>query len=68
MNIPQQPYDATTIATLRQALDEVMSDHRFRGNRFVTALEMAECILKQAAMGERDIARLKQRAFEKLAA
>ena len=61
-------YDATTVATLRRALDDLVEDHRFRGHKFVTALEIAECILKQAAMGERDLARLKHRALEKLTA
>jgi hypothetical protein len=67
MNTPAQ-YDAETIATLRQALDEIVSDRRFAETRFASALEVAEFILQQAAIGERDLDRLKRLAFEKLAA
>jgi hypothetical protein len=58
-------YDASTIATLRQVLDEVVSDHRFARNHYGSALEVAEHLLKQASAGERDLGRLKESAFQK---
>jgi hypothetical protein len=51
-------YDAPTIAVLRRALDEIVRDQRFLSRKSATALEMAEHLLKQAAAGERDLARL----------
>jgi hypothetical protein len=59
-------YDAPTIAVLRRALDEVVLDQRFLSRKSASALEIAEHILKQAAAGERDLARLKDSAFRKL--
>jgi hypothetical protein len=59
-------YDPATIATLRRALDEVVSDSRFRRRKSASALEMAEHLLAQAAAGERDLERLKSSAFKKL--
>jgi hypothetical protein len=59
-------YDLSTIATLRRALDEVLLDARFRHRQSVSALEIAEHLLAQAAAGERDIEKLKAAAFEKL--
>jgi hypothetical protein len=59
-------YDAPTIAVLRRALDEIVRDQRFLSRKSATALEMAEHLLKQAAAGERDLARLKDSAFSKL--
>jgi len=67
MSVSKSPYDASTIATLRQAMNEVISDRRFAERKFVTALEVAEHILSQASAGERDLSRLKQGVFEKLA-
>ena len=67
MSVPKSPYDASTIATLRQAMNEVISDRRFAERKFVTALEVAEHIFSQASAGERDLSRLKQGVFEKLA-
>jgi hypothetical protein len=64
----KQKYDATTIAILRQALDEIVADRRFFARKSVTTLEVAEHILQQAASGERDLNRLKSSAFEKLGA
>ena len=64
----KQKYDATTIAILRQALDEIVADRRFLARKSVTTLEVAEHILQQAASGERDLNRLKSSAFEKLGA
>jgi hypothetical protein len=58
-------YDASTIATLRRALDEVVSGHRFSECRSGSTLEVAEHLLKQASTGERDLNRLKESAFQK---
>jgi hypothetical protein len=62
----KQKYDASTVAVMRQALHEVVSDDRFSMRKSVTRLEVAEQILEQAASGERDLDRLKSSAFEKL--
>jgi hypothetical protein len=59
-------YDASTVAVMRQALNEVVTDRRFLVRKSVTPLEVAEHILQQAAAGERDLNRLKNSAFEKL--
>jgi hypothetical protein len=64
--IPGMSYDLSTIVTLRRALDEVLLDGRFHRRKSVSALEVAEHLLAQAAAGERDIERLKSSAFEKL--
>jgi hypothetical protein len=63
----KHPYDVSTIATLRQALDEIVSDRRFAEHKFATALQVAEYLLSEAAAGERDLARLKEHAFDRLA-
>jgi hypothetical protein len=60
-------YDATTLAVLRSALDEVLSDRFFLQSRSISALEIAEHILAQAARGERDVERLKASAFQMIA-
>ena len=60
-------HDPATIATLRRALDEVLLDERFLRCRAVSALEIAEHLLAKAAIGERDLERLKYSAFQKLA-
>jgi hypothetical protein len=62
----KQKYDASTVAVMRQALNEVVTDHRFLMRKTVTPLEVAEHILGQAASGERDLDGLKSSAFEKL--
>jgi hypothetical protein len=62
----KQKYDASTVAAMRQALNEVVTDRRFLVRKSVTPLEVAEHILQQAASGERDLNRLKSSAFEKL--
>ncbi|SHJ49985.1 hypothetical protein SAMN05444159_0772 [Bradyrhizobium lablabi] len=62
----KQKYDSSTIAVMRQALNEVVTDRRFLARKSVTPLEVAEHILQQAASGERDLNRLKNSAFEKL--
>jgi hypothetical protein len=62
------PGDASTVALMRQALNEIVTDCRFLARRSVTTLEVAEHILEQAAAGERDLNRLKRSAFEKLSA
>jgi hypothetical protein len=64
----KQRYDASTVAVMRQALNEVITDRRFLVRKSVTPLEVAEHILQQAASGERDLRRLKSSAFEKLSA
>ena len=64
----KQKFDATTVAVMRQALNEVVTDHRFLVRTSVTALEVAEHILQQAASGVRDLNGLKSSAFEKLVA
>jgi hypothetical protein len=61
-------FDASTVAIMRQALNEVVSDHRFSMRDSVTQLAVAEHILEQAASGVRDLDRLKNSAFEKLSA
>jgi hypothetical protein len=62
----KQKYDVSTVAVMRQALSEVITDRRFLVRKSVTTLEVAEHILQQAASGERDLNRLKSAAFEKL--
>ena len=62
----KQKYDALTVAIMRQALNEIVTDGRFLNRKSVTPLEVAEHILQQAASGERDLNRLKSSAFEKL--
>ena len=62
----KQRYDASTVAVMRQALNEVVTNRRFLVRKSVTPLEVAEHILQQAASGERDFNRLKSSAFEKL--
>jgi hypothetical protein len=62
----KQKYDASTVAVMRQALNEIVTDGRFLNRKSVTPLEVAEHILQQAASGERDLNRLKSSAFEKL--
>jgi hypothetical protein len=68
MNDLKQKFDASTVAVLRQALNEVVADRRFLVRKTMTPLEVAEHILEQAASGERDLNRLKSSAFEKLGA
>jgi hypothetical protein len=68
MNELKQKYDASTVALMRRALNEIVTDRRFLARRSVTTLEVAEHILEQAAAGERDLNRLKSSAFEKLSA
>lgn len=58
-------YDTSTLAILRQALDDVLADKRFLASS-TSAIEMAEHILALAATGERDIERLKLSAVQKL--
>jgi hypothetical protein len=64
----KQKYDASTVAVMRQALNEVVTDRRFLVRKSGTTLEVAEHILQQAASGERDLNRLKSAAFAKLSA
>jgi hypothetical protein len=62
----KQKYDLSTVAIMRQALKEIVTDHRFLVRTTVTPLDVAEHILRQAASGERDLNRLKSSVFEKL--
>jgi hypothetical protein len=66
MNNLKQKFDASTVAMMRQAMNEVVTDRRFLIRQSVTPLEVAEHILEQAASGERDLDRLKISVFEKL--
>jgi hypothetical protein len=68
MNDLKQKFDTSTVAVMRQALNEVVNDHRFLMRKAVTPLDVAEHILQQAALGVRDLNRLKSSAFEKLGA
>jgi len=63
----KQKYDASTVAVMRQALNEVIADRRFLVRKSFTPLQVAEHILEQAALGMRDLNGLKSSAFEKLA-
>ena len=47
----KQKYDASTVAVMRQALNEVVKDRRFLARKSVTTLQVAEHILQQAAAG-----------------
>jgi hypothetical protein len=67
MNDLKQKFDASTVAVMRQALNEVVADRRFSVCKSVTPLEVAEHILQQAALGMRDLNGLKSSAFKKLA-
>lgn len=67
MDDSMRKFDASTVAIMRQALNEVVADRRFLMRQSVTPLEVAEHILKQAASCERDPNRPKGSAFEKLA-
>jgi hypothetical protein len=51
MNNLKQKFDASTVAVMRQALNEVVADRRFLVRKSVTPLEVAEHILRQAAAG-----------------
>jgi hypothetical protein len=68
MNDLKQKFEASTVAVMRQALKEVVADRRFLVRKSLTQLEVAEHILQQAALGVRDLNRLKSSAFEKLSA
>jgi hypothetical protein len=68
MNNLKQKFDASTVAIMRQALNEVVADHRFLVRKSVTPLEVAYHILRQAASGVRDLNHLKSSAFKKLSA
>jgi hypothetical protein len=68
MNNLKQKFDTSTVAVMRQALNEVVADRRFLARKFVTPLEVAEHILQQAALGVRDLNGLKRSALEMLGA
>ena len=60
-------YDTTTLAVSRCTLDDVLSDRLFLQSRSISALEIAEHILAQAARGETNVERLKASAFQMIA-
>jgi hypothetical protein len=60
---PMPFYDSATLTVLRRALDDVLIDQRFLESHSVSALEIAEHILAQAARGERDLQRIKASAL-----
>ena len=66
MNGLSRKFDASTVAVMRQALNEIVADRRFLIRKSVTTLEVAEHILQQAALGERDLDRLKSAALVRL--
>jgi hypothetical protein len=67
MNTSNIRYDADTLAVLRSTLDEVLLDHTFlRATSAVSALEVAEHLLAQAALGQRDMPALKASALQML--
>jgi hypothetical protein len=68
MDDSTRKFDAATVAILRPALNEVVTDRHFLVRKSVTPLEVAEHILERAASGERDLNRLKSSVFEKLGA
>jgi hypothetical protein len=62
----KQKFDASAVAVMRQALNEIVADRRFLIRKSVTTLEVAEHILQQAALGERDLNHLKSSVFVSL--
>jgi hypothetical protein len=66
VNELNRKFDASTVAVMRRALNEIVADRRFLMRKSVTTLEVAEHILQQAALGERDLDRLKSSAFVRL--
>jgi hypothetical protein len=46
MNNLKQKFDTSTVAVMRQALNEVIKDRRFLVRKSVTPLEVAEHILQ----------------------
>jgi hypothetical protein len=60
------PDQAQLVSLLRRVLDDVLSDRRFAFQNAISAIELAEHIVSQAAGGERDVSCLKQAAFKKL--
>jgi hypothetical protein len=62
----KQKYDSATVAIMRQAMNEVVTDRRFLIRASFTQLDVAEHILHRVASGERDLNRLKSSVFEKL--
>jgi hypothetical protein len=66
MNTSNARYDADTLAALRSTLDEVLLDRTFLRASAVSALEVAEHLLAQAALGQRDRPALKASALQML--
>jgi hypothetical protein len=68
VNNLKQKLDASTVAVMRQALNEIVADQRFLVCKSVTPVEVAENVLQQAASGVCDLNRLKSSAFKLSAA
>jgi hypothetical protein len=65
LNQRVSPYDNSAIATLRLALDEVFTDHRFFVRRSMSPCQVADHILTLVRQGERDLDCLKASVFQK---
>ena len=59
MNEFRPAYDTSTLAILRNVLDEVLTDRLFLETPSVSSLEVAEHLLSLAAKGERNADKLK---------
>jgi hypothetical protein len=57
-------YNNSAIATLRLALDEVFTDHRFFVPRSMSPCQVADHILTLVRQGERDLDCLKASVFQ----
>ena len=60
-------FDPNTLAIIETAFDEAWLTLKCDGNHRVRADELARCILRLAMEGERDAARLHERALSTLA-
>jgi hypothetical protein len=52
-------YDASTVAMLRAVLDEMLVSEAFLRQDQCSAVDLAQCILKLAAQGERNPQKMK---------
>jgi hypothetical protein len=55
--------DQANTRMLRQVLDDSFTDPKFTGQTAISALQIAEHIWRQAALGERDFGRIKYSAL-----
>jgi hypothetical protein len=60
-------FDPNTLAIIETAFDEAWLTLKCDGNHKVRADELARCILRLAMEGERDVARLHERALSAIA-